>query len=425
MAEYRKRIANKILKERMETFGAVLIDGPKGCGKTTTAKQIAKSVVEFEDEDVRDGLLMTASVMPSKLLAGETPILFDEWQDAPKIWGAVRKSVDDLGQTGLYLLTRSSSRFVDTPHTGTGRISTMTMLPLSLYESGESNGQVSLRDLFARPESFDGCVSDLSVDGLIYAICRGGWPGAVFNTPASRQLEIAKDMCRQIYTRDISKIDNVGRSPDLAKAVLRSYARNVCTLSKTISGDVAANHPASDKTINAYISALKKIHVVEDIPAWCPAIRSKTTMRSAVKHNFIDPSIAVAALDIGPEYFNRDFNTLGFLFETLCIRDLKIYSSAHGCTLSHYRDRFGLEADCVLHTEGGRYALIEFKLGSAQVEDGARHLCKLESLIKARGEENSDARIAPPDLKIVITATKYGFKRDDGVFVIPIGCLKD
>ena len=425
---YKSRITDKILQLKMDSFGGVLIVGPKGCGKTTTAKQFSKSIVEFQDEDVREKLLSVANNTPSKLLIGEKPRLFDEWQDAPKIWGAIRKSIDDEQQNGLYLLTGSSSQNVKTPHTGTLRISTLKMYPMSLFENGESNGTISLTELFANPHLIDdGCMTSLSQDDLIFAICRGGWPKIFINRTNDSKLEIAKDLVKQTCNVDISNIDNISRNPLWAETILRSYARNICTLAerKTIEADVRSKYEISSNTINDYIEALRKLYIIEDIDAWCPAIRSKTAIRSSVKRNFIDPSIAVAVMGIKPEFFNTDFKTLGFLFESLVIRDLKIYSSSHGGTVSYYRDRYGLECDCVLHFEDGKYALIEIKFGQHDIDEGAKHLCEIERLIKEHNEKEKQVPLRLPDLKIVITGTEYGYRREDGVFVIPIGCLKD
>lgn len=425
--QYKKRIVDEQLDLKLESFGATLIVGPKGCGKTTSAKQKAKSIVEFQDEEQRDNLLAVAQTAPSKLLIGEKPRLFDEWQDAPKLWGTIRKSVDDLGENGLYILTGSSSQDVQTPHTGTLRISRLQMYPMSLYESEESNGTVSLMELFNNPNSFDGCISNLSIDELIFAICRGGWPHSLLNKTDRAKLEVAKDLYRQTYTVDISNIDKTKRNPRWAQAILQSYSRNICSLaeSKTIFGDVKANFDMSQTTFFDYVSALEKLYVVSDISAWSPAIRSKTSIRSAKKRNLIDPSIAVAAMGISPEYFNSDFKTLGFLFESLCIRDLTIYSSAFDGSISYYRDRYGLEADAVLHLNDGRYALIEFKLGTSEIDDGAKHLITIENLVKEYNKKETQCPMRLPSLKIVITGTQYGYRRDDGVFVIPIGCLKN
>ena len=424
---YKKRIIDEQLNLKLESFGATLIVGPKGCGKTTSAKQKAKSFIEFQDEEQRENLLSVANISPSKLLIGDKPRLFDEWQDAPKLWGTIRKSVDDLGENGLYILTGSSSKDIFKPHTGTLRSSQLKMYPMSLFESEESNGTVSLLELFNHPENFDGCVSDLSIDNLIFAICRGGWPKSLMNKTDRSKLEVAKDLYLQTYSVDISNVDNVKRNPRWAQAILQSYSRNICTLAdtKTILGDVKANFDISQPTFDAYVQALEKLYIIEDIDAWSPAIRSKSVIRASKKRNFIDPSIAVSAMGLSPEYFNTDFKTLGFLFESLCLRDLKIYSSHNNGFISYYHDRYGLEADGVLHLNDGRYALIEFKLGSHEIDEGAKHLNEIERLIKEYNKTEKQCPMRLPNLKIIITGTQFGYKRDDGVLVIPIGCLKD
>lgn len=425
--DYINRVADEQLKLKLDAFGATLIVGPKGCGKTTTAKQYAKSYIEFQNEDERENYLLIANTHPSDLLKGDKPRLFDEWQDAPKIWGAIRKDVDDTGEVGQYILTGSSSANVDTPHTGTLRISRMKMYPMSLYESGESNGTVSLKELFDNPDSFEGCHSDLSIDDIKFAVCRGGWPGSLKGKTDNAKLAIAKDLYKQTCEVDISNIDGVKRNPKLARSILKSYSRNLCTLAetKTIIADVCATNDVSKQTYYDYIGGLEKLMIVEDIDAWCPAIRSKTSIRSSKKRNMVDPSIAAAALGVSPEYFSKDYKTLGFLFECLCIRDLKIYSSAYNGQMSYYHDRYGLEADGVLNLEDGRFALIEFKLGQSEVDEGASHLCEIERLIIESNQSNSQNPLRVPDLKIVVTGTQYGYRREDGVFVIPIGCLKD
>ncbi len=425
--EYKKRIIDGLLDTHMQAFGATWIRGPKGCGKTTSAKQKAKTFVEFQDEEHRDNLLMIGETSPKKLLLGEKPILFDEWQDVPKLWGTIRKDVDDSGKKGQYILTGSSSKNIDPPHTGTLRISQLNMYPMSLWESEESNGSVSLKELFERPESFDGCKSDLSIDDIIYSICRGGWPGVFTITKRDARLQLARDVFRQTYSVDISHIDGVRRNERWAQGILQSYARNICTTAttKTIYGDVKANHDIGESTFYEYINALENLFIIDDINAWSPAIRSRTTIQSSQKRNLIDPSIAVAAMGLSPEYFNRDFQTLGFLFESLCTRDLKIYSSAFDGRMSYYRDRYGLEADGVLHLSDGRYALIEFKLGESGIDEGARHLCEIERLVRELNNKERQNRLRLPDLKLVVTASQYGYRRDDGVLVVPIGCLKD
>ncbi len=425
--EYYRRIIDKLLEEHLEAFGGVLIKGPKGCGKTTSAKQRAKTVIEFQDVQKRDNLFKILDTSPNILLKGSKPILFDEWQDAPKIWDLIRKDIDDNNSIGQYILTGSSTESVEVHHTGTLRISQLNMYPMSLYESGESNGTVSLMDLFDNPSGFDGCVSDLSFDELVFAICRGGWPTTLNRNTDKTKLMIAKNLYKQTYSVDISAIDKIKRDGALAEDILRSYSRNICTpaTTSTIISDVKANHDVSDTTIYDYINALERLYIIDDIEAWCPSIRSKTVIRTTKKRNFIDPSLAVAALGLSPAYFDNDLKTLGFMYESLCIRDLKIYSSVYDGRMSFYRDRYGLEADGVLSLNDGRYALIEFKLGESEIEEGAKHLCIIEDLIKQYNEKEKQCPLRLPDLKVVLTANVYGYRRKDGVFVIPIGCLKD
>ncbi|MDO5330251.1 MAG: DUF4143 domain-containing protein [Bacillota bacterium] len=425
--EYKKRITDEAFDQKLRVFGGVLIIGPKGCGKTTSAKKKAKSIVEFQDEDKRDFYLTTAETVPSRLLIGENPRLFDEWQDAPKIWGAARKSIDDSQKKGLYIFTGSSSSSVETSHTGTLRISTLRMDPMSLYESGESGGEVSLKELFAGKE-LTPLSSSFAFDDLLQAACRGGWPASLDpSLGKDDSLLVAKDLFYQTCHVDISKIDGVKRNPVTAERILKSYSRNIATLakSKTIYDDVNNESSISETTFNDYLGALRKLYIIEDVEAWTPAIRSRELMRNTPKRNLVDPSIAVASLGLSPSYFNEDLKTFGFLFESLCLRDLRIYSSSLDGKLSYYHDRYGLEADAVLHLGDGRYALIEFKLGEGQIEEGARHLNEIEALIKKANEREGRIRLRMPDLKVVITGGSIAFKREDGVYVVPITCLKD
>lgn len=427
--EYIKRICDKELELKLEAFGAVHISGPKWCGKTTTAKQFANSFIEMQDPDKREMYLETAKIQPSNLLIGKNPRLIDEWQVAPNLWDAVRVSVDRRNEEGLYILTGSNS--IDKNgimHTGTGRIDTLSMFPMSLYETGESNGTVSLTDLFNNPAALEsGCESSLSIDNLIFAACRGGWPSSLSKKSDRAKLLVAQSYFESLCREDMSNIDGVKRNETTSRLLLRSYARNISTVAanKAIINDIKANTEISEATFYDYINALKKLYVIRDVEAWCPAIRSKSAMQATNKREFIDPSLVVAALGVGPEYFNLDLKTFGFIFETLCIRDLRIYSALQGGRVSYYRDRYGLEADGVLHLRDGRYALLEFKLGSKDIEEGANHLCEIETLIMKHNETEKQVPIRLPELKIVITGTQYGYKRPDGVYVIPIGCLKD
>lgn len=424
---YYKRIVDKILDLKLRAFGATNIVGPKWCGKTKTALQRAKSKIMLQRDPNKENLIYTAKVTPMVLLDGEKPRLIDEWQDAPTLWDAVRSYCDENPGQGHFILTGSTSSLKKIMHTGTGRISTMKMYPMSLYESLESNGAVSLLELFDKKQDLkNGCVSNMSIEDIIFAACRGGWPESVLLNDKEAQLAIPKDYFQQIYLKDMFNVDNVKRNSQTMRALLRSYARNISTLAKSVSilDDVNATNLISDVTLSDYIEVLEKLYVVEDIYGWCPQIRSKTSMRSGRKREFVDPSIAVAALGGSPSYYLNDLKTFGFIFENLCIRDLKVYSQAMDGEISYYHDNLGLEADCVLHLNDGRYAIIEFKLGDFEIDEGAKHLNELERLIKKHNLE-SKIQIRKPDLKIVITGTKYGYKREDGVFVIPIGCLKD
>lgn len=427
--EYIKRVCDSELELKLEAFGAVHVVGPKWCGKTTTAKQYAKSYIEMQDPDKRDMYMETAKIKPSNLLIGENPRLIDEWQIAPNLWDAVRVSVDRRNEDGLYILTGSNSiDKTEIMHTGTGRIDTLSMYPMSLYESGESNGKVSLTELFNNPLALeDGCESDLSIDNLIFAACRGGWPSSIFKKSDKAKLLVAQSYFEGLCREDMSNVDGVKRNETSSRLLLRSYARNISTIAsnQSIINDINANTEMSESTFYDYVNVLKKLYVIQDVEAWCPAIRSKSAIQATNKREFVDPSLVVAALGVDPDYFNLDLKTFGFIFETLCVRDLKVYSAAHDGKVSYYRDRYGLEADCVLHLRDGRYALIEFKLGSSDIEDGAKHLTELEELIKQHNEKEKQVKLRLPDLKIVITGTQYGYKRPDGVLVVPIGCLKD
>ncbi|MBR4339678.1 MAG: ATP-binding protein [Bacteroidales bacterium] len=428
---YLKRISDTILQQRLEAMGAVLIVGPKWCGKTTTAEQHAKSVLRLQNPDERDQYLATAAVKPSMLLMGETPRLIDEWQDAPVLWDAVRTMVDKRMETGQFILTGSNA--VDESkirHSGTGRISRMTMGTMSLWESGESNGKISLTDLFNRPDlDIDGIESPMSVEQLIFAACRGGWPAAINAKTDKNALAVVKDYVASVCESDVSRVDGVRRNPKLANLILRSYARNVSTLAKTSSllDDVTAseNISCSRTTFEDYVAALERLFVIQDVAAWCPAIRSKSAIRSGLKRGFCDPSIAVALLQQTPESMCTQLKTFGFVFEQMCIRDLKAYTNDFFSYIGYYHDRFGLESDMVVHLGDGRYALAECKLGSREINEGAGHLIKLRNLIREHNASEPQAIIREPDLMMVLTGGKMAYRREDGVCVIPLACLKD
>lgn len=428
--KYLNRIADKILDLRLEAFGAVQITGPKWCGKTTTAERRANSVIKMQDPDRREGYLATARTKPSILLKGSTPRLIDEWQVAPVIWDAVRHAVDERSAKGQFILTGST--VIDDKqimHSGTGRISKMAMYPMSLYESLESNGSISLQRLFNDTDyDIDGSTSELSIEQLIFAACRGGWPASLDQMSKEAKLLIAQDYVDVICNDDISRVDDTKRSPTLANLILRTYARNVCTLAKKSSmlADVSEEMEGTTMpTFDDYVEALEKLFVIKDIEAWSPAIRSKTVILTGKKRCLVDPSIAVAALGASPKSLELDLNTFGFIFECLCFRDLRVYSQAMGGNLSYYHDRLGLEADAVLHLNDGRYALIECKLGSREIEDGAKHLLEIKRLITEKNKTDKQSRLREPDLLIILTGGEMAYTREDGVKIVPIGCLKD
>lgn len=420
-----------MLQDRLEAFGAILIEGPKWTGKTTTALQHANSVIKMQDPDKADEYLETAATMPSLLLKGDKPRLIDEWQDAPKIWDAVRLSVDNSGGLpGQYILTGSNT--VDKTkirHTGTGRITRMKMYPMSLWESRDSSGEVSVRELFDNPDyDIDGATSALDIPNLIRVACRGGWP-VTLNMNEKACMMIARDYVNSVCENDISAVDGRRRNPKIAKLLLRSYARNISTLAKksSIINDITASGEISISvdTFDDYVAALERLFVLQDIDAWCPAIRSKTAIRSTPKRCFSDPSIAVAALGQSAESLEIQLKTFGFIFEQMCVRDLRAYTADFDSHISYYRDRYGLEADLVLHLADGRYALIECKLGSREINDGANHLLQIKRLIQEHNEDEKQVPLREPDLLIVITGGSTAYTRPDGVKVIPLACLKD
>ena len=425
--EYLTRVADSEIEFLLEAKGAVQILGPKFCGKTTTAEKFAKTVIKMKDPDYRDGYVYTAKTKPSNLLKGENPVLIDEWQIVPSIYDAVRTSCDDRNENGLYLLTGSNNiELGEDQHSGTGRITKFYMYPMSLYESKESNGSISLKDVFDGKFN-EGAISDLDINDLIFAACRGGWPTSLLSKNSKVQLFVAKDYIRGICNSDMREVDQKERNPSKTRAILRSYARNISTLAKdtVIYADVNANHALSAKTYDDYIKALKRLFIIDNVEAWCPAIRSKNMIRSGDKKEFVDPSIAVAALGLSPETLEKDLKTIGFIFECLCFRDLRVYSQALGATINYYHDSYGLEADAVLHLDDGRYALIEFKLGSNEIEEGAKHLKTLVSLIEEHNKAEKQPPIRKPDQLWIITGGRISYAREDGVKVIPIGCLKD
>lgn len=425
MRGYKPRVADTLLDRKLKGMGAVLIQGPKWCGKTTTAEQRAKSILYMDNPDLMGQNIELARIAPKKLLLGDTPRLIDEWQLAPQLWDTIRFEVDHRDGVGHFILTGSAVP-VDTNtihHTGTGRFSWLTMRTMSLFESGESNGEIRLRNLFERTDEDIFGTATLTLDDVAWLICRGGWPRATM-LDKDVALDLAFDYYDAVVHSDISRVDGVSRDAERAKRILRSLARNQAAQVNinTVCSDIQANEGAEDvrKTVAEYINALKKIFVIEDAPAWNPNLRSKTAIRTSDTRYFIDPSIGVAALGIGPKDLVNDLQTMGLFFETLCIRDLRTYADALGGQVYHYRDKNGLECDAVIHLRNGDYGLIEIKLGGEKlIEEGA---ATLKSLVR---KLNTD-RMREPSFLMLLTATgQYAYRRDDGVLVVPIGCLRD
>ena len=422
MKEYLPRIADKLLKERLDAKGAVLIEGPKWCGKTTTAKMQAKSFISMDRPDMTKQYQQMSELSPSTLLDGDVPRLIDEWQLAPNLWNAVRYEVDNRDEFGQFILTGSAvpGEFDDSMHTGTGRISRLLMRPMSLFESKDSAGEVSLKDLF------DGknitVTHETSLEKIAFLICRGGWPKSVGldEKPALFQ---AIDYYDAVVTTDISRVDSIKRDKEKAKRLIRSYARHVGTQStlETIRQDMLSNQDDTfdQVTLYSYLDALRKIFVLEDSPAWNPNLRSKTSIRTTDTRYFSDPSIATAALGVGPNDLLDDLNTMGFLFENLCVRDLRIYADYLDGTVYHYRDKNGLECDAVVHLRNGNYGLIEIKLGGDKlIEEGSKNLKDLASKI------DTENMSKPSFMAVSCAQAPFAYKRNDGVYVIPIATLR-
>ena len=423
MKEYYQRVSDKILLDHLESKGAVLIEGAKWCGKTTSAKHIAKSVIEMDRPDMTEQYQQMARINPSNLLEGEVPHLIDEWQIATNIWNAVRYEVDRRGEFGQFILTGSSvpAALDESMHTGTGRIVRMQMRPMSLFESKDSTGQVSLMDLFNKKDI--STVDNHSIDEIAFLICRGGWPAAL-NHSKKVALKQAFDYYDAVVNDDISRVDRVKRDSERTKRILKSYARNIATQAslETIRSDIISNDVETfDKeALYGYLNALKRIFVIEDSPAWNPNLRSKTAIRTSDTRYFVDPSIAVAALGLGPTDLVNNLELMGLIFENLCVRDLRIYADALDGSVYHYRDKTGLECDAVIHLRNGSYGLVEVKLGGDQsINEGAESLLKLTSKI------DTGKMRKPAFLMVLCGVAPFAYKREDGVFVVPITCLKD
>lgn len=424
MAEYRERIVDGILTEKLEGCGAVLIEGPKWCGKTTTAEQQAKSILYMDDPLEMEQNIQLVSFNVKRLLQGETPRLIDEWQIAPQLWDAIRFTVDHRDGFGQFILTGSAVPADRTKvhHTGTGRYSWLTMRPMTLWESGDSSGEVRLEDLFSSPEFIDGMNSN-DIDRIAFLICRGGWPQSLKMRPRVA-LQQAYNYFDTVVNNDLSRVDGVNRSAERAKRIMRSYARfqGSQTSISTIRKDLIANETETmdDDTIYSYIDAMKKIFVVEDSPAWNPNLRSKAAIRTSDTRYFVDSSIATSALGVGPNDLINDLNTMGLLFETMAVRDLRVYAQSLDGQVYHYRDSNGLECDAVVHLRNGKYGLIEIKLGGEMlIEEGVKTLKSLA------GKIDTDRMKAPSFLMVLTAVGKFAYRREDGVYIVPIGCLRN
>lgn len=421
--EYVKRIVDDEIKEKLSCLGAVQIKGPKWCGKTTSAKRISSSVLEMQNPDLQDNYIELANIKPSLLLEGDKPRLIDEWQIAPKLWNAVRYSVDNSGLVNQFILTGSATPIDDDSlHSGVGRFGIVDMKPMTLYESGDSNGKISLKDLIDGKRNIDGIKTDLTYEKIAYVLCRGGWPNAI-NLSENMSQIIAKNYLNVLCDSDMSKVDGVKRDPFLARTILRAYARQVSTIDsdRALFDDIKANYAdVSDVTIVNYMKVLKRLYIIEEIDAWNPNIRSKTSIRTSPKKSFVDPSIAVAALGCSQKELMLDPHTFGLLFENLVNRDLSVYARKSGGILKHYRDRYDLECDNTIHFEDGSYALVEIKLSGSKVKEAEQHLLQLKKLI----DESKEVKVKPK-LLMIITGTEMAYTTENDVLVVPIGCLKD
>jgi len=423
--EYRERIADQMLRDKLDAMGAVLIEGPKACGKTTTAEQQAKSIMYIDNPLKQAQYKKMAEMDISFLLNGDTPRLIDEWQQIPQLWDAIRFTVDHRDGDGHFILTGSAVPVSteEIHHSGTGRFGWLTMRPMSLWESGESSGAISLAQLFAAPEMI-AANNETTIESLAFSICRGGWPKSIQKETEKTALMQAKEYYKAIVNNDISRVDNVKRDPERVRRLMRSYARHQGSQASigTIKADISTNEPkdVSDETINSYISALRKIFVIEDMPAWNPNLRSKTAVRTSDTRYYVDPSVGVAALGLGPNDLINDLNTMGLFFETMCIRDLRVYADALDGSVYHYRDSNGLECDAVVHLQNGSYGLIEIKLGGERlIEEGAKTLTALSNIIDT-------TKMKSPSFRMVLTGVgEFAYRRQDGIYVVPIGCLKD
>ena len=420
MKEYLPRLIEDKLEKQLKAAGCVVIEGPKWCGKSTTAKRFSNTVVELQRKKVFDQYQTYLATEEENVLKGERPILFDEWQKLPELWDHIRWDIDTNGGRGQYIMTGSARPAEDRDrHSGTGRFAKIVMRPMSLYESLESTGEVSLGNMFSGIEKISGN-SNVSFNRIAYLVCRGGWPESVGDDDETALL-IAENYFRSLTDTDITEVDEIRRNPERARKILRSYARHISSFasSKTIMDDVSAvNGTLDDKTLASYLNALRKLFVIEDLSAWSPKLRSKTVIRTADKRQFVDPSIAAAALGASPADLINDINTFGLLFECLCIRDLRVYAEKIGGNVNQYHDSSGMEADAVIHLRNGDWGAVEIKLGGNMIDEAAKNLLKFRDRIDT-------GYMREPKFLMVLTGLNYAYRRPDGVYVVPIGCLKD
>ena len=417
--EYKKRILDDILKDTLSYRGAVLLEGAKWSGKTTSASQIASSIVRMSDDEPFENYI-NGNTGP--LLEGATPRLIDEWQLAPRLWDKVRNEVDRRSQFGQFILTGSSvsADRNKIKHTGTGRISRILMRTMSLYESEDSNGKVSLSSLFDGQDDIS-ATNDIDTDRLAFLCSRGGWPESLMMSER-HALKSAEDLYKTTINSDIVREGKMARNAEKVDSFMRSYARNQGTqaTNAVLAGDMVSGNPIDPDTVASYINALENIFIVENMPAWNPNLRSKTAVRTSPTRYFSDPSIAVQALGAGPAALIKDARTFGFIFETMCMRDLRVYADALDGKVYHYRDKTELECDAVIVLRDGRYGLVEIKLGGeTRIEEGANNLKKLKDRL------DTDTMNSPSFLMVLTGTTKYAYKRTDGVFVVPLGCLRN
>ena len=422
--KYLERIGDELLKRKLRSSAAVLIEGPKWCGKTSMGAQLAKSIVYIQDPDKRSMYRKMADTQPSLLLEGETPHMLDEWQTIPILWDAVRFAADQRQEMNQFILTGSATPIDDDEnsemeHTGTGRIARLRMRPMSLWESKESRGQVSLKALFDGTQEMGLFENPLTLKDLAFVMCRGGWPGAL-GLEEEDALEVAINLVDELVNTDVNRVDGTEKNPDRVRAVLRSYARNISTMTaaSTIMADVKANDISiTDKTLTNYLTALRRLFIIEDAKAWQPSLRSKTGIRTSNKRHFVDTSIATAVLELNPKSILEDFNLFGFLFEDFCLRDVRVYTEPLRGTVYHYHDNSELESDLIIRLHDGRWAAIEVKTGSKEIEEAADNLIQLS-------KDVDTSKIGEPAFLMVLTAGQYAYRREDGVYIVPIGCLK-